>query len=116
MKNKSIITILLFFVCFSAFSQKTDSNKISRKTKKELKINKNLINIVYFLEPSCPISQKYQFRIKEIHNEFETYQPNTIFVFPNQFSDTKTIINFAAEIDQNSMIIVDKEIFYTREL
>lgn len=116
-KNLKILIFLLFsiFLKNSCFSNSNDS-LISKRIVKKLKINSNILSVIYFLEPSCPISQKYQSIIGTLIKEYNNSEINSIFIFPNNFS-TKSLINkFADEIDLKSKIIFDKKKYYTTKI
>jgi thiol-disulfide isomerase/thioredoxin len=103
MKTKFIGIILLLVFHSNCFSQKIESKKVINV----LKISKNRLNLVYFLEPSCPVSQKYQSVIASIGKEFQTAAISTTFIFPASFSSQKEIVQFATEIDAKVAVVFD---------
>lgn len=84
---------------------KTISNKVLRK----IKAKKNKLTAVYFLEPSCPISQKYQNKIKEIDSLYQHADLKSVFIYPNSFSKKQECIKFGNDVNKYSRNIFDRK-------
>ncbi len=114
--KKFFFPFFILFLTNISFSNTADSIITSKRVIKKLKINKHKLTIIYFLEPSCPISQKYQTIIKSINKENNNSEVNSIFIFPNNFSSKNETEKFALEIDSNSRIIFDNKKYYTSQI
>lgn len=116
MKAKFLYISLFFVFKFAGFSQTGNLKIDSKKVIKLLKISKHDLNLIYFLEPSCPVSQKYQSIIASIGKEFQTKDINTTFIYPGTFSSEKEIVQFSNEINPGIKIIFDSKKTFTSEI
>lgn len=116
MKIKILYLHILLFINFSGFSQEENLKISSKKLLKTLQTANHNLTLVYFLEPSCPVSQKYQTVISGIKKEYQTVDLNFTFVFPASFSTKKEIITFANEIDPFAKIIFDPDKLISRKI
>jgi thioredoxin-related protein len=116
MRNEIKFIFLFLIFCQTSFGQKTKINGISQKVMRKLKIEAQSLNLIYFLEPSCPICQKYETIINSIQNEYLSQKIRTTFIFPNKFSSKKEIVKFVNEIDKKANIILDNKKYFTSQL
>ncbi|MES2798272.1 MAG: hypothetical protein V4683_20050 [Bacteroidota bacterium] len=114
MKTTLHFIVFFLFIQFKAISQIEKLN--SKRILKKLEINQHNLNLFYFLEPTCPISQKYQSVISAINKEFTINDVNSTFIFPNKFSSPNSNIQFANEIDPKSSVILDQKKSITNQL
>ena len=107
--KKFLFFFLIFLSTQIEIFSKTDSTLAYKKVIHKLKIEKHKLNILYFLEPTCPISQKYQAIISDLNKEFAIEEIQSIFIFPNTFSTKAETLQFANEIDKKSVKIFDSQ-------
>ena len=108
MKTKLLFIVFFLIIQFKAFSQIKREIINSKNIIKKLEIHKHNLNLIYFLEPSCPISQNYKSIISAINKEFKISDINSTFIFPNKFS-SHLASQFANEIDPKSVVILDSK-------
>jgi hypothetical protein len=114
--KKLIFAGFIFFINLSAFSQNTELKVLNKRVIKALKINKSELNLFYFLEPSCPISQKYQSIIQKLNLTFDSLGIKSTFIYPNSFSKNDEINQFSKEIDFKAAVLLDFNKYFTRKI
>jgi thiol-disulfide isomerase/thioredoxin len=88
----------LFFLFTSVFSQDKTNPPASSK-----------IIVYIFLSETCPICQSYTLTLKELYSKYHNQQVEFVGVFPNYYSDRKSIEEFQKKYSVPFKVITDKD-------